>query len=180
MSTPPHKQQLLTKQHNASKQKPSLEEQKKKQAEILKRRDQERHQRAAAIAKRDKLERSKKRKRQTLSVILGVIIIALIIVPKPKLIHYQKLSIDAYSIYVPYLFEENGFLVDSKQQAIIDDKLNLLFLCRGKQKAGECLQYKIIETRGLFITIWYWFKHYFRWAMIFGDDVNPEQSSPSS
>lgn len=180
MSTPPQRQQLLKKQHNASKQKPSLEEQKQRQAEILKRREQERHQRAIAIAKKEQKERAKKRKTQILSSVVLVIIISLVLIPKPKLLHYQKLNIEAYSIYVPHLFAANGFLVDSKQEAIIDEKLNLLFLCRSTKNQGDCLQYEIIETRGIFITIWFWFKYHFWWGMLFGDDVNPEQSPPAN
>lgn len=180
MSNPPQKQQLLKKQHNSTKQKPSLEEQKKKQAEVLKRREQERHQRAIAIAKKERADKNKRRKLRLLSVLATIVIVSLIVIPKPKLIHYQKLSVEAYSIYVPGIIEKNGSLIDSEQTAIIDTKLNLLFLCRGDQKTGECLQYEIIETRGIFITIWFWFKNYFRWDMLFGDDKNPKQSSPAN
>lgn len=180
MNRPPQQQQLLKKQHAATKQKPNLEEQQKKQAEILKRREKERHQRAIAISKKEKQDRAKKKRMQIAMTVMLTIVVAFIIAPKPRLIHYQKLNVEAYSIYIPQAFTDAGYLIDSTQKAIIDEKLNLLFLCRNTQDVGECLQYEIIETKGLFITTWFWFKYHFRWEMLVGDDVNPEQASPAN
>lgn len=82
--------------------------------------------------------------------IFGLFIIGLIIVPKPKLLVYQKLGLVSNSIYIPGWFGATGYIMDSSQRVIIEDNLGLVYLCYQKDQPKEhCNRYTFVEEKGM-------------------------------
>lgn len=91
----------------------------------------------------------------------GIIIIALIIVPKPQVLVYKKLGLTASSIYIPGWFGTPGKLLDSTQKVILEKQLGLVYLCfgeinPGKQLKEQCNRYQFVEQRGIFSAFFHY------------------------
>lgn len=83
-------------------------------------------------------------------LILVLFMIGLIIVPKPKLLVYQKLGLVANSVYIPGWFGAAGHIIDSSQRVIIEENLGLVYFCYQKDQPIEhCNRYTFVEEKGM-------------------------------
>jgi hypothetical protein len=85
--------------------------------------------------------------------LLLLIIIVLVAIPKPELIVYRKMNIQASSIYWPGLFGHGAGLLDSHLQVIIDAGRNEMSLCFEAKSNTDCQTYLIERRDGLFGVI---------------------------
>jgi hypothetical protein len=89
-----------------------------------------------------------------MQLFFALIFVAVLIVPKPKLLVYKKLDLVANSIYIPGWFGQPGFLLDSTQRVIVDESLGLVYLCYQKKQPKEhCNRFTFIEQKGVFSAI---------------------------
>ncbi|MFT4925416.1 MAG: hypothetical protein ACI8WB_001509 [Phenylobacterium sp.] len=83
-----------------------------------------------------------------------LLLIGLIVVPKPQLIIYKKLSLVAQSVYLPGWFGAPGKFLDSNQRVIINKSLGLVYLCFSiEQPKEKCNRFQFLEQKGLFSAI---------------------------
>ena len=87
---------------------------------------------------------------------LGIVFIALILIPKPQLLTYQKLSMVATSIYIPPVLGGPS-LLDSSLFVQSTPKDNTLYLCQDLSLASSCQKYHIIKKEGVFAVIMHLF-----------------------
>ena len=81
-------------------------------------------------------------------------LIGLIIIPKPKLLVYQKLGLVTNSVYIPGWFGAPGKIIDSSQRIIIEENLGLVYLCYKKTQPKEhCNRYTFVEEKGMFAAL---------------------------
>ena len=85
-----------------------------------------------------------------------ILLFALLLIPKPQLLTYQKLSMVATSIYLPPLLG-GPVLLDSTLavQSISED--NNLYLCQDLSQVSSCQKYQIIKREGVFAVIMHLF-----------------------
>ncbi len=150
------KKQKLLKDQGKKLKTPSTEDAKKQRLAVQRKREEEKLQKEIRLAELQKKQARANTRRKILATFFIVIISAMIIYPKPRLITYEKLQLASVSIYVPDGFNDYGKLTDSDQIAIIDEQLNILYLCTDKSKLDGCLSYKLIESGGTVSVIWYW------------------------
>lgn len=83
-------------------------------------------------------------------LIFVLFIVGLIIVPKPKLLVYQKLGLVTNSVYIPGWFGAAGHIVDSTQRVIIEENLGLVYLCYQRDQPIEhCNRFTFVEEKGM-------------------------------
>mgnify|MGYP004701307373 CR=1 FL=1 len=83
---------------------------------------------------------------------LGILLlcfIALIFIPKPELLRYQKLNTVATSIYWPGLYGVGEGLWDSELAVYIDRPRQELHLCFQHEQNEQCARYTILEQGGM-------------------------------
>ncbi len=80
-------------------------------------------------------------------IILIVGLIALILVPKPELIVYRKMNIQAQSIYWPGFMGQDAKLLDSELSVTIDEARQEMTLCF--ENNNNCQKYHIEKQEGL-------------------------------
>jgi hypothetical protein len=84
-----------------------------------------------------------------LSYLLLLLVMALILLPKPELLRYQKLHTVATSIYWPGLYGVGEGLVDSDLAVYIDRSRQELNLCYQHEQTQQCTRYQILQQGGL-------------------------------
>jgi hypothetical protein len=147
------RQQLLSRDLNPKKTKPTSK--KKPQPQQLRQaKESQKNQRTKIAKKKSGLAK------KLLMGFVGIILVAMIIVPKPHVLVYKKLNLVAQSIYIPGWFGQPGHFLDSPQRVIVDKQLALVYLCFSKtQPKEQCNRYQFIEQKGLIDTFNYYLKH---------------------
>ena len=82
-----------------------------------------------------------------------ILVLALIVLPKPELLRYQKMNTVATSIYWPGAFGIGEGLVDSNLAVYIDNSRQELNLCYELQQEQQCSRYQILHRGGLIDVI---------------------------
>ena len=118
---------------------------------------------AAPRASRSKAQPKKKSGvfKRLMLTFLVLVLVGLVIVPKPQLIVYKKLNLVARSVYLPGWFGTPGQFIDSSQRVIINKSLELVYLCyaepqakkQSEQQKEQCYRYQFIEQQGLIAAI---------------------------
>jgi len=80
---------------------------------------------------------------------LAVVLAGLILTPKPELIVYQQLNIQAKSVYWPGIFGFGAGLTDSQMLVYLDDERHEMRLCYAETSAIQCSKYRILQRGGL-------------------------------
>lgn len=88
-------------------------------------------------------------KHRILSWSLAVLLLALLLTPKPELIVYQQLNIQAKSVYWPGFFGMGAGLTDSQMLVFFDNERREMRLCYAGEPAVQCSKYQIIYRGGL-------------------------------
>lgn len=80
---------------------------------------------------------------------LVMVLLALLLIPKPELIVYQQQNIQAKSVYWSGIFGMGAGLSDSQMLVFIDDERREMRLCYAGELAVQCSKYHIIQRGGL-------------------------------
>ncbi len=86
---------------------------------------------------------------KTLGWTAAVLLLAFILTPKPELIVYQQLNIQAKSVYWPGIFGFGAGLADSQMLVYLDDERREMRLCYAETSAVQCSKYRITHRGGL-------------------------------
>ncbi|ALU42615.1 hypothetical protein [Pseudoalteromonas rubra] len=81
-------------------------------------------------------------------IITAVVLLLMIVFPKPKLITYEKLGLVAQSVYWPGLPGVDPVLFDSNLHIRPALEQNTLYLCQDERDPDSCQKYQIIEQQG--------------------------------
>jgi hypothetical protein len=150
-------QQLLGKMPEVKKPKASPKKKQQQQQEQNHQLQREAQvAKAAQLAKKNKAAAKKKGGivKTLMNIIFGLIILAVIIVPKPQLLIYKKLNLVASSIYIPGFFGGPGRLLDSPQAVLIDEAMGVVYLCFGQiDDKTQCNNFQFIEQKGMFSAL---------------------------
>ena len=93
-------------------------------------------------------------KKSRTGLIAAVIIVcAILIIPKPQLLTYEKLGLVTQSVYWPGLFGYGAMLFDSNLQPNADLARNSLYLCQNNKQPETCQKYRITEQAGFFSAL---------------------------
>lgn len=84
-----------------------------------------------------------------LSWCLFLILLALLLTPKPELIVYQQQNIQAKSVYWSGIFGLGAGLSDSQMLVFLDDDRREMRLCYAGELAVQCSKYQIIHRGGM-------------------------------
>jgi hypothetical protein len=150
-------QQLLGKMPEVKK--PKASPKKKQQQQQEKNQQLQREAQAAQAAQQARKSKTAVKKKsgivkKLMNTILGLIVLAAIIAPKPQLLIYKKLNLVASSIYIPGFFGSPGRLLDSPQAVIIDKPMAVVYLCFGQiADKTQCNNYQFIEQKGMFSAL---------------------------
>lgn len=87
--------------------------------------------------------------RKLLGWSLLMVILALVLIPKPELIVYQQQNIQAKSIYWSGIFGFGAGLSDSQMLVFLDDERREMRLCYTAEVAVQCSKYHVIQRGGL-------------------------------
>lgn len=121
---------------------------------------QQSQQQSTKVSKKVSAKKKSSAGSRIFQVFLALFFVGLIIVPKPKLIVYKKLSLVANSIYIPGWFGSPGYMLDSTQRVIIDESLNIIYFCYAKDLPKEqCNRYEFIEKKGMFSALWHYYQN---------------------
>lgn len=90
-----------------------------------------------------------------LSYVGILLLLAVIVVPKPELLRYQKMNTVTTSIYWPGVFGVGAGLLDSHLSVYIDNARQELNLCYQHQQSQQCSRYQIVHQGGLVDVIMY-------------------------
>lgn len=109
-----------------------------------------------ALAEAKALQEAKvKRKQKLLGILGGVILLALIISPKPKLVRYSKGNTEIQSVYLPGWFGTPGRLLDSSAKDIeVNSDKDYFYICHKYNKQKDCQRYQVIEVKGMMAALW--------------------------
>lgn len=80
---------------------------------------------------------------------LIMVLLGLILIPKPELIVYRQQNIQTSSIYWPGIFGLGAGLNDSKMQVFLDDARREMRLCYTNEAEVHCSTYQITERGGV-------------------------------
>lgn len=80
---------------------------------------------------------------------LFMLLLAILLIPKPELIVYQQQNIQAKSLYWPGIFGLGAGLSDSQMLVFLDDERREMRLCYAGAQAVQCSKYQIIHRGGL-------------------------------
>ncbi len=86
-------------------------------------------------------------------ILLLSLVVLLVLFPKPELIVYRKMNIQASSVYWPGLFGHGEGLLDSNLQVTFDNGRNEMNLCFETKTKTDCQTYFIDKRDGLFAVI---------------------------
>lgn len=78
-----------------------------------------------------------------------LILLALLLTPKPELIVYQQQNIQAKSVYWPGVFGMGAGLSDSQMLVFLDHERREMRLCYAGEQAVQCSKYQIIHRGGM-------------------------------
>ncbi|TMP38000.1 hypothetical protein [Pseudoalteromonas rubra] len=81
-------------------------------------------------------------------IIAAVILLLVILFPKPKLITYEKIGLVAQSVYWPGLPGVDPVLFDSNLHIRPALERNTLYLCQDERDPDSCQKYQIIKQQG--------------------------------
>ncbi|WP_125716279.1 hypothetical protein [Pseudoalteromonas rubra] len=81
-------------------------------------------------------------------IVAAVVLLLVILFPKPKLITYEKLGLVAQSVYWPGLPGVNPILFDSNLHIRPALERNMLYLCQDERDPDSCQKYQIIKQQG--------------------------------
>jgi len=85
--------------------------------------------------------------------ILAVVLLILLITPKPILITYEKLGMVSQSVFWPGIFGYGANVFDSTLIPRADLSRNSIYLCQDKRDPNSCQKYRITEKSGFFAAI---------------------------
>ncbi|WP_046006686.1 hypothetical protein [Pseudoalteromonas rubra] len=81
-------------------------------------------------------------------IVAAVILLLVILFPKPKLITYEKIGLVAQSVYWPGLPGVDPVLFDSNLHIRPALERNTLYLCQDERDPDSCQKYQIIKQQG--------------------------------
>ncbi|MCF2907894.1 hypothetical protein L1285_06095 [Pseudoalteromonas sp. DL2-H2.2] len=81
-------------------------------------------------------------------IVAAVILLLVILFPKPKLITYEKIGLVAQSVYWPGLPGVDPVLFDSNLYIRPALERNMLYLCQDERDPDSCQKYQIIKQQG--------------------------------
>ena len=85
--------------------------------------------------------------------IFTILLLILVLVPKPSLLTYKKSSMVSQSVYWPGLFSSEPKLLDSTLHPRLDKEHRTLYLCIDLQQPQSCRKYRIIAEEGIFSVL---------------------------
>ncbi|TMP27311.1 hypothetical protein CWB99_15030 [Pseudoalteromonas rubra] len=141
MAQRPKKQTLLNQVDARSKKKRPT--QKKRLSPQQQRALQQQQQAQLAAAQQAEVKPNKNR-----WIAAAILLLLIIIFPKPKLITYEKLGLVAQSVYWPGLPGVQPILFDSNLHIRPALERNTLYLCQDERDPDSCQKYQIIEQQG--------------------------------
>jgi hypothetical protein len=100
-----------------------------------------------------------KRSKKGLLITIAIIMLGILITPKPTLLSYKKLGLVSESIYWPGVFGYGSTLFDSNLYPKLDSRGKSLYLCANKEQPKSCQKYLIVEDKGIVGAFTYHFKH---------------------
>lgn len=77
-----------------------------------------------------------------------LLLVAVVICPKPQLVHYQTAGMTTSSVYMPGWFGGEGRILDTKQRAVLSEQEQSLYLCFSEQKTEQCIKYQVKQQQG--------------------------------
>ncbi|NMM41627.1 hypothetical protein [Pseudoalteromonas arctica] len=98
-------------------------------------------------------ELAETKKSRTGIIVAGVIMFAILVIPKPQLLTYEKLGLVTQSVYWPGLFGYGAMLFDSNLQPNADLARNNLYLCQNNKQPDTCQKYRVTEQAGFFSAL---------------------------
>ncbi|CAM4322235.1 hypothetical protein [Pseudoalteromonas ostreae] len=98
-------------------------------------------------------ELAETKKNRTGLIVAGVIVFAILIIPKPQLLTYEKSGLVTQSVYWPGLFGYGAMLFDSNLQPNADLARNSLYLCQNNKQPDTCQKYRVTEQAGFFSAL---------------------------
>ncbi|MBB1364931.1 hypothetical protein H5154_00765 [Pseudoalteromonas sp. SR44-5] len=98
-------------------------------------------------------ELAETKKSRTGIIVAGVIVFAILVIPKPQLLTYEKLGLVTQSVYWPGLFGYGAMLFDSNLQPNADLARNSLYLCQNNKQPDTCQKYRVTEQAGFFSAL---------------------------
>ncbi len=90
------------------------------------------------------------------SVVAALLLIAFILVPKPKLLEYESAGLTTQSIYMPGWFGAQGTILDTNQRALLAEDEEILYLCFAGQSNEQCTKYQIRQQQSFIAAAQYW------------------------
>lgn len=93
-----------------------------------------------------------------MQLLMLCLLLVLLLLPKPQLLHYQKMNIATTSLYWPGVFGLGAGLSDSDLKVYLDEQRNELNLCYQDPQNQQCSSYKVLHRGGLVEVIQYLLK----------------------
>ncbi len=84
---------------------------------------------------------------------LIVIVLIILITPKPVLITYEKLGMVSQSVFWPGVFGYGANVFDSTLSPRANLGRNVIYLCQDKHKPDTCQKYRITENSGFIAAL---------------------------
>ena len=85
-----------------------------------------------------------------------MLVVAIVVVPKPLLLKYKSANIVSETIYWDS-FGSSGMLSDANADFVkYDRETQHLHICYGKNTQSNCQDYQVIENKGMFAALWHW------------------------
>lgn len=86
-----------------------------------------------------------------------LLLVAVVITPKPQLLKYQSAGLVTQSIYIPGWFGKAGTILDTNQRALLAEDEQSLYLCFEGQTNEQCAKYQLRQQQGLFAAAMFWY-----------------------
>ncbi|WP_199609408.1 hypothetical protein [Flocculibacter collagenilyticus] len=151
MAEPIKRKKLLTKETGKKKLSQPKAQPSPQQTQLDKQRaEYEKKQLAEKKAKAAKIKFS----------LLALLVVIYIIIPKPQVLVYEKLNMVSESIYWPGFTKEQAIMLDTNQQVIIDEQLNIIYFCYRGENKQNCQKYTLIERKGMFAAAKLYFSNH--------------------
>lgn len=148
MAAQQKKQKLLDKE---AYQKQLKQKQRQQQQNKIGNQQQAIQKQLAALQAKEAAEaaaKNPKKKSLVWVYLLGILLVAFLVTPKPSIVVYRNLHLIAESIYIPSYFGTQAKLLDSAGDIQIDDDNLWLYICNTYAKEKQCQRFDIIEQKG--------------------------------
>ena len=86
-----------------------------------------------------------------------LMVLALLLLPKPQLLEYQSAGIVTQSIYLPSYLGKPATILDTNQRAVLAEEEQSLYLCFEGQSNEQCAKYQLRKQQGVIAAMLFWF-----------------------